>query len=180
MARRLITTFVLLALGIVCMEPGGRKGASAAAPQLGGSSGASPEIARLDGSLAQLRGRVDSLQRANDKLARDLSRLRQLERQLAEIERRVETPAPPERGSEARERREGHADWLRFEQDVLRAVEPELAPLRDLLDHTHAYARAGGGWMNPEDLPNCQDCLIRFRSSQIPASQGHPNTGPPE
>jgi len=136
------------------------------------------QLATLDKQVTDLRGQVLTLERVNQKLEQSLSRL----------QKRVDALVKPSDGTgspgraAAEDPPRSSAEWVRFREDVLRAVEPELKPFRGLLatfpNHRHEYGGSSGGWMKLETVLNCKTCLIRVASPS--SGSGYSTTGPPE
>jgi hypothetical protein len=167
MGDRRLTILVSVAVaGVLIAILGGRSGAET--PRLGPAASQSQ-------SLDTLRGQVQILERTNQDLARSLS---QMEQRVAALGQRVEGQGRPQ-GGLADFTRKDQADWAKFQADVDRALEPELALLRKLEKHTHSYATPKGGWMKRQGLEACPDCLIFWRSQQ--GGEGSPaSTSPPQ
>ncbi len=138
---------------------------------------ADPE--RLTRTIDGLRAQVISLERVNADLA---SRLARVEQQF-KAAHPVDPPAAPEKSGGLRDHRQELLERQQLREDVLRAIAPELAQLRDLRAtferHRHEYGAPSGGWIKSVDLPACQDCLVYFTNPS-----NHPTaakvTGPPQ
>ena len=137
-------------------------------------------LAALDGQVADLRRQVLTLERANQELEESLSRLK---RRVDGLVKPSDGPGSPGRAGDEDPPRSS-AEWIRFREDVLRVVQPELQPLRAALKtlerHRHEYGTSSGGWMKLEDVTRCDACLVRATSFSSHGSSSTALTGPPK
>lgn len=149
----------------------------------------------LRSSVTALQSEVDSLKRANRELKRRLDQLAEIVPSIRDRDKvgldpgesPVQTPTS-DRVAEIREA-------LRFSEDVMRIVEPELDVLRTRVisleqrygGHTHEYiAPPGVGWATWTNIQriaeDCPDCLFPFRDQSkykgISDSGHNETTGP--
>ena len=181
-ARTLVLAIAWVGIGVVLLP-----GLAAHAQQNGPAARTARDAARvqqLESNVTALRGKVDSMRQTNQQLTRQLSqvvpRIDQLEKQLAALTRKLPTQGSERTKADAKaagDTRKAAADWMRFRDDVLKVVEPELAPLRALLDHRHTHEDrfTTGGWAKRNALANCPDCLIRFTSDSTPKPAPSPS-----
>ncbi len=141
--------------------------ASAAGRGQSGDGRDGARVQELESNVRMLRGRMDSLQRINGDLELELTRvvprIDQLEAKLAEFV--FSGQGSGKTKADIKNEKQAIVDWKTFEKDVLAIVEPELAPLRDLLDHKHEYSKrkpsSGGGGATAHRSPAPWACAPR-------------------
>ena len=118
-------------------------------------------LAVLDKQVTDLRRQVLTLERINQELEQNLSRLQKRVDGLAKPSDGRGTPGQAVDEDSPR----SSTEWMRFRDDVVRVMEPEVQPLRAALKrletHRHEYGPRNSRLMKLEDVVRCDACLVQ-------------------